>query len=140
MMDKRRLQNHYISIHEQYSFTICGSNYIHNYSQEIHDGRNIYQIADFNRIYSRELHIAPPHAPVFPASSERRHQFPTLQTRYPKNKMRRRRTISRVEPPSQDRKKKRLFFWYTPEDLYNTIRHIIFIYNIYTRIHAYMYL
>lgn len=42
------------------------SRYGSNYSQEIHDGRDVYQTADFIRIYSRKLRIAPPHAPAFP--------------------------------------------------------------------------
>lgn len=69
------------------------------------------------------LRTAPPHTPAFPPR-ERRHQFPTLQTRYPKTKCDDVEQ-SRVEPPSQDRKKERLLF-----DIYSmiyTIRYIILI-------------
>lgn len=49
---------------------------------------------DFAFEFTRENLLAPPHTPAFPPRV-RRHQFPTLQTRYPKNKMRRRGTVPR---------------------------------------------
>lgn len=113
------------------------SRYGSNYSQEIHDGRDVYQTADFIRIYS-QITYSPSSFSSLSTSSERRYQFPTLQTRYPKTRcddVER----SHVEPPSQDRKKKRLFFWYTPEDLYNTIRRIIFI-HVYMHTYIYKYI